>query len=133
MGSRKRCIFTMTDTSVYRTIMGEAFDRLDANVQAFHTFAGHHVFRGTVQVAAPNSLLGKMLAFALGSPLKAAQGPLRFELLASPEAETWTRFFPNKTMRSTFTAKGLHLVERLGVARLRFSLLEKEGALEIKF
>lgn len=122
----------MNASSMYPAVMGDAFGRLDARVQQFHTFVGRHEFFGEVQVGAPGSGLAKVLAVFLGAPLESAQGPIRFELLAQPGIETWTRFFPAKTMRSTLTKEGGRITERLGASRLTFELLEIDGALEMR-
>lgn len=118
--------------SMYRLVMGEAFFRLDPPVRQFHSCAGRHGFQGEVQVGAPASIPAKWLAFALGVPQKASEGPMRFELQADPQTETWTRFFPTITMRSTLTREGSRIVERLGATRLTFELLEVGGALVMR-
>ncbi|PQA78399.1 DUF4166 domain-containing protein [Rhodoferax sp. TS-BS-61-7] len=117
---------------MYRSVMGDAFNRLATPVQQFHSFEGLQEFHGEVQVAEPASVLAKLLAIFLGAPLKASQGPIRFELLAAPSTETWTRFFPSKTMRSTLTKSGNRITERLGASRLTFELMEVAGALEMR-
>ncbi|MES2772155.1 MAG: DUF4166 domain-containing protein [Pseudomonadota bacterium] len=122
----------MNQPSMYSALMGDAFNRLANPIQQFHTFAGHHEFRGVVEVASPASFIAKLLAVFLGAPLKATQGPIRFELWAKPDTETWTRFFPGKTMRSTLTKSGNRITERLGASLLTFELLEVEGALEMR-
>ena len=122
----------MSTPSMYRAVMEDAFDRLAVPVQDFHNFAGRHEFHGEVQVGAPASLPAKLLAFLLGAPMKAAQGIIRFELHAEPNVETWIRFFPGKTMRSSLTKSGNRLTERLGASSLTFELLEVEGGLEMR-
>lgn len=121
-----------TQVSMYQAVMGDAFDRLAAPVRQFHRFAGHHTFHGQVRIAAPESLPARLLALALGTPQRAGEGPVRFELIAGSLAETWTRFFPGKTMRSVLIKDGCRLSERLGAARLGFSLVEVDGALEMR-
>lgn len=121
----------MITSSMYRSVMGDAFDRLASPIQQFHSLAGRHELHGEVQVAEPASTLAKLLAVFLGTPLKTCQGPIRFELLTAPDTETWIRFFPDKTMRSTLTKSGTRVVERLGASRLSFELVEVAGALEM--
>ncbi len=116
---------------MYSAVMGDAFDHLDASVRRFHTFSGRHEFYGAVEVDAPESFIAKMLARTLGAPLRAIRGPIRFELLAKPDTEVWTRFFPGKTMRSTMAKSGSRVTERLGASFLTFALLEVGGALEM--
>lgn len=122
----------MSTPSMYRSAMGDAFNRLAPTIQQFHSFAGRHEFQGEVKVAEPASILASLLARLLGAPLIASQGPIRFELLAAPTNETWTRFFPGKTMRSTLTKSGNRVIEQLGASRLTFELLEVAGALEMR-
>jgi hypothetical protein len=122
----------MNTPSMYRAVMGDAFNQLAAPIRQFHTFSGRHEFHGVVEVGAPASLPAKLLAILLGAPVKAAQGSIRFELRAEPGSETWTRYFPGKTMRSTFTKSGNRVTERLGPSCLTFELLEAEGTLEMR-
>jgi hypothetical protein len=123
----------MTRPSMYRAIMGhEAFDRLAAPIQQFHSFAGHHEFDGMVEVHAPSSPMAKLLAMLLGSPSQAAQGVIHFDLQAQPNTETWTRLFPGCTMRSTLTQSDHFIIERLGAATLFFTLIEVDGSLEMR-
>jgi Domain of unknown function (DUF4166) len=118
----------MRTPSMYRSVMEDSFNRLATPVQQFHSCAGRHEFHGEVKVAEPASILAKLLAIFLGAPLKA----IRIELLAAPATETWTRFFPGKTMRSTLTKSGNRVTERLGASRLTFTLIEVAGALEMR-
>jgi hypothetical protein len=117
---------------MYRSVMGDAFDRLATPIQQFHSIAGFHEFHGEVKVAEPASILAKLLAIFLGTPLNASQGPIRFELAAGPATESWTRFFPGKTMHSSLTKSGHRVVERLGASRLTFELVEVDKALEMR-
>lgn len=57
---------------------------------------------------------------------------MRFELEANQDHETWTRHFPSKRMVSTMRLEGGHIVERLGAARLAFTLHEAAGGLEMR-
>ena len=122
----------MNTTSMYSAVMGNAFSRLAAPVRQFHTASGHQTFDGEVDVQAPSSFLAKLLAIALGAPLRASSGVIRFELRASPDVEVWTRFFPGKTMHSTLQKSGDRITERLGASLLTFRLLEINGALEMR-
>jgi len=112
--------------------MGEAFNRLATPVQRFHSMEGRHEFHGEVEVGAPGSIIAKLLAISIGAPSKATRGPIRLELDATPQNEVWTRFFPNKTMRSTFAQSKNHITERLGASLLIFALTEVDGALEMQ-
>jgi len=65
----------------------------------------------------------------LGSPTRAAEGPIRFELEAHAGREVWTRHFPAMSMVSTMSADRGRLSERLGASRLVFKLMVDEQRL----
>lgn len=113
--------------TLYQRVMGVDFDRLSSPVARFHRLAGQQVLHGQVQVQAPASLLGRVLAWGLGAPQRAGQGAIRFELDATPGAEVWTRIFPTRTMRSTLREAPGFVVEHMGAARLLFELQAVEG------
>lgn len=108
--------------SLYQQVMGPAFALLPAAVQRFHALQGRQVLQGWVEVERPATFAARCLAWCLGAPRDARQGPLRFELQAQAGAEVWTRHFPGKTMQSRLAGAGSHLVERLGATRLVFAL-----------
>jgi hypothetical protein len=117
--------------SMYRAVMGGAFDRLAAPARQLHSLKGRHELHGEVEVVAPRTFAAKWRGFFWGAP-KLACGAIRFEWLAEPETETWIRFFPGKTMGSFLTKVGHRVTERLGASRRMFELLEVEGALEMR-
>jgi hypothetical protein len=122
----------MTVTSLYRTLMGSAFSRLDPAVQAFHTLQGHQVLEGRVLTERPASPAARLLARCIRTPLNSSEGPIRFELQAEACVERWTRHFPSDTMTSTLALKDGVLTEHLGLARLSFTLAESEGRLVMR-
>ncbi|HSV36173.1 MAG TPA: DUF4166 domain-containing protein [Ramlibacter sp.] len=122
----------MTPPSLYERIMGDSFARLAPAVQAFHRLAGRHHLEGLVQTQAPVNLAARLLARCLGAPGTSGSGPIRFELDAGPEAETWTRHFPAKTMTSRLERVDARMVENLGLARLTFELQEAQGRLVMR-
>jgi hypothetical protein len=119
------------DISMYESAMGERFMRLAAPVQQFHRLDGRHVLHGQVAVHAPGSMLARLLARFLGTPLIAGEGPIKFELNAHPLMETWTRYFPSNVLMSTLQLDGNYLVEKVGAARLTFELSESQGHLHM--
>ena len=121
-----------SEASLYERVMGEPYAQLPAAVQRFHRLAGHHTLHGWVETHAPSTALARVLARLLGTPRSAGSGPLRFELLAGPQAETWTRHFPAHTMTSHMQLVGGRIEERLGAARLTFSLAAVDGRLKME-
>lgn len=119
--------------SLYERVLGEDFVRLNAAVQAFHRLQGSIELHGVVRTFAPQSMLARLVARGLGSPLHDAQDPFRFELDAQPAVERWTRHFPNRTMTSVLEFADGVLVERLGLARMRFELqVLEDGRLSMR-
>ncbi len=123
---------TSTGISIYESAMGERFGRLALAVQRFHRLSGRHVLYGEVKVHAPGSILAKLLARFLGTPLIAAEGPIRFELDAHPSMETWTRHFPANVLTSTLQLDGRYLVEKLGATHMTFELSDSNGQLHLR-
>jgi hypothetical protein len=122
----------MNTASMYEQAMGESFVRLPLAVQRFHKLAGLQELHGWVDIDAPSTRAARLLALCLGTPLRATSGPIRFELQAAAEAETWTRHFPRQKMTSRMRLDARQVVERLGAARLTFDLCEAEGRLEMR-
>ncbi|WP_326541687.1 DUF4166 domain-containing protein [Pseudorhodoferax sp.] len=122
----------MNGSAVFEQVMGAQFGRLPLAVQRFHRLRGRHVLQGQVRTGAPASASARWLGRLLGTPLHADDGPIRFELEAAPEQETWTRHFPGRTMRSILQPAGEMLMERLGPARLGFRLEALDGMLAMQ-
>ena len=124
----------MNERSMYASAMGEAsFARLSPAVQGLHRLSGKHVLQGWVETDAPAGWLAGLLALCLGSPRAASAGPLRFELDARPEIETWIRGFPTRTMRSQLRLKPGLIEEKLGASRLLFRLTDlADGGLRME-
>jgi len=122
----------MNTGSMYERAMGESFHRLPSAVRRFHKLAGMHELHGWVETVAPSTLAASLLARCIGTPLGATSGPIRFELDATSEAETWTRHFPAQRMISRLRLDARKIIEQLGAARLTFELCEAGGRLEMR-
>lgn len=119
----------MTQHSMVEAVLGPAYAMLPPAVQAFHRLRGRVELHGEVSIEPPHSPLARLIGRLLGSPRQAAQGPIRFELDAAPEAETWTRHFPGRTMQSSMQLIDGGTREQLGAADLRFTLHATDGKL----
>jgi Domain of unknown function (DUF4166) len=117
---------------MYERVMGENYALLPTAVQRFHRLAGRHVLHGWVETHAPASTLARLLAFCLGTPRSTSSGPLRFELDADSDAESWTRHFPARTITSRMRLVAGQVEEQLGASRLTFNLTAADGTLKIK-
>ena len=119
--------------SLYERVLGDDFLRLDAAVQEFHRLQGRIEMHGAVRTFAPQSILARLIARGLGSPLQDAQGPIHFELDAQSVVERWTRHFPARTMTSVLEFVDGALVEKLGLARMQFELrVLEDGRLSMR-
>jgi len=114
---------------MYEALLGQRFKRLSEPVQTFHRLSGQHVLHGWVQTEAPATMLARLMALCLGSPLSHTDGPIRFELNSRPTDEVWTRHFPTKTMKSHLRLQHGKLAEHLGLTTLYFDLDESDGRL----
>ena len=117
---------------MYERAMGETFALLPPAVRRFHLLTGRHVLHGWVETHAPASTMARALAMCIGTPRRASSGPLRFELVADADAESWTRHFPARTMTSRMRLVAGHVEERLGLARLTFNLIAADGMLKME-
>jgi hypothetical protein len=122
----------MNALTLYERAMGDRYARLPAAVQHFHRLQGRVVLHGSVETFSPTSSLGRWLARFLGTPRQDTAGPIRFELDASPDHESWTRRFPSQRMTSHMRWVQGRIEERLGAARLTFELSAEDGALTMK-
>ena len=122
----------MNGRSLFECALGARFAALAPALRRFHRLSGVHELRGAVETDPPASAIGRVLARCLGSPRDAATGSIRFELDAAPGAETWTRHFPGRTMRSHMQLVDGQVVERMGAARLVFALDEIDGGLRMR-
>jgi hypothetical protein len=122
----------MSGGSMVERAMGERYAHLQPAVQRFHRYAGRVVLQGRVRTEAPSTWPAVVMALCLGTPRRATEGALRFELEAQPDAERWTRHFPERTMTSRMRLQGGLIEEQLGAARLRFVFAAADGALHMR-
>ncbi|MBA4267013.1 MAG: DUF4166 domain-containing protein, partial [Comamonadaceae bacterium] len=112
--------------------MGANFARLPSAVQRFHRISGQRSLEGWVETHAPATPLARLLALCLGSPQQDTRGRIRFELDARPDAESWVRHFPSRTMNSRLGRVGELVEEKLGASTLLFSLHATEAGLAME-
>ena len=116
---------------LYRQVLGADFDRLAPMVRTFHGRQGRAVYSGKTEVQGPQTVGAKLLALLLGTPRQSGKGPIRVELLATPQEEHWTHIFFGSTMASTLSVIDGKLVEHLGAAKLCFTLAAEDGNLRM--
>lgn len=116
--------------SLFGTVLGEEFECLPQALQRFHSFRGEHRLDGWVETDEPETRPARLLARCLGTPRRAASGPLRFEIRAAATREIWTRHLPGSTLSSRLSARGSTLVERVGPVRLDIELRRRDDTLD---
>jgi Domain of unknown function (DUF4166) len=116
--------------TLYQRLLGADYAQLDTSVQRFHAQQGTVVLEGFAQVSGPSNLAGRLVALLIGTPTRSTQAPIRFQLSAEPQSETWTRYFDGRTMRSRLSGDHGLLCERLGATTLRFAIQARDGKLE---
>lgn len=117
------------DTPLFPTLLGAAFERLDAPVQALHRGVPME-YIGIATVERGSSWLARIACIVAGLPVDVKDAPLRFRLSVDRQGEEWVRFFSGSApMSSRVWAKDGCLVERLGPSVTRFRLTEQGGVL----
>src|SRR5947199_5112323 len=101
-------------SSLYRRLLGPAFDSLPATLRDFHDveteWHGHARFR----VTRGRGWLRNLVAAAGRLPPAGEDVPLRLRLVAEGERERWVRHFGGHRLESVQWAQDGLLVESLG-------------------
>jgi len=90
-------------------------------VRRFHARAGRFFGRATVRT--------RRWAGLLGLPSRDGEFDIAVDIWRDERGEVWTRHFPPRPMQSRLRAQDGVLVERLGLATLRFRLHARADAL----
>jgi hypothetical protein len=96
--------------SLFRRLLGAAFDSLPHPVQLLHEGRAELIASGRCDVERGSSLLSRLLAALTALPAEGRDVPVTVVIRADAERETWTRAFRGQRMCST-----LEEVRALGV------------------
>lgn len=121
-----------TATSLYQQAMGPTFDLLAPELRVFHSMSGRIKLSGKCTVEGPGTKFGKLLGWMLSLPKTVGNTDMSFDLEASHAQETWTRYFPGRTMTSCFHVANGILIEQIGPVRLKFDLSAHDGTLTMR-
>ncbi|KMO10683.1 SDR family oxidoreductase [Methylobacterium platani] len=104
--------------TLYRDVLGPAFDALPAPVRALHDGAGSRRWTGSARVRRGSGPVARLVCGLVGFPEPGRDVPV--EVVFAPEAggERWTRTIGNKTFAS---------VQEAGTGRDRYLLIERFG------
>ncbi|WP_120499713.1 SDR family oxidoreductase [Roseovarius sp. EL26] len=118
------------NASLYRHILGSAFESLPTPVQQLHDSANKRVWSGQAEVRRGKGFLANLVARAIGFPPAAASVPVSVTLDPQTGQEHWTRNFGGQTFSSqqmVGTGRSQHLlVERFGPISVALALVVEE-------
>ena len=113
--------------SLYRTVLGPAFDGLPASLQALHGESGTRRWTGSATVTRGTGIVARLLCAVIGFPDAAREVPAAVTFARETGGELWTRRIGGRTFRSFQTAgtgrDRYLLVERFGIARVSIALV----------
>jgi hypothetical protein len=113
---------------IYRTLLDGDFEKLSPVLRAFHSSTGTTYATGTATVQHHNVLLAKLVGF----PSAGEDLPIRVEVVATEDEETWTRWFGGEMRRSVQRVADGLLIESMGKARIDFRVRVCEGEMQIE-
>lgn len=112
----------VTGASLYRQVLGSAFDALPPQVQALHEASGARQWSGVARIRRGTGLLSRLVAVAIGFPKAAEQVPVTVAFTPERGGERWTRDFAGRRFSSW---------QRRGAGRNDALLVERFGAIDV--
>jgi hypothetical protein len=140
--ARKRIVHGVRDdraesaaTSVYRHVLGKAFEDLPAALRAMHGDEATWRACGVATVERGRGPFALLAALMIGFPASGTDVPLEVGFERTPMREVWTRSFAGRRFRSTQErGAGRHahlIVERFGLAHFALALVVEGGRLRL--
>jgi Domain of unknown function (DUF4166) len=111
-----------TTPSLYRRVLGDAFDVLPAPVKALHDLPVSTEFSGTAEVIAAHNVIARIIAWTTGFPTRSYHCKVRVRIDIDDDGETWRRDFDGHRFQSRLRCRDGVLVEQLGPHRISFRL-----------
>lgn len=109
---------TAVPLGLYRTLLGDRFDQLPRQVQAFHDPQGVTVWGGTAQVKRGANMFARLACHLFGFPETGEDVPLRLTITPLPDGERWDRDFGGRHMVTKQVTRDGWLIEHLGPIRI---------------
>jgi glutathione peroxidase-family protein len=133
-GTRTRNQESTTHT-LYRRILGDAWDGLPARLRAMHQYTGRQVATGQADVVRGSNPLARLAAFLAGFPAAGRQVPVQVVFTPVDGGESWTRTFAGQSFTSFQSAgsgKSAHLLrERFGPLTFDLALVVEGSRLSL--
>ncbi|GJE60372.1 SDR family oxidoreductase [Methylobacterium trifolii] len=115
------------DGSLYRQVLGSAFDGLPPRVRELHDGSQTRRWTGSAQVRRGTGLLARMIGGVLGFPETSADVPVTVTFVPERDGERWIRDFGGTVFTSVQSVGAGRdqylLVERFGIARVALALV----------
>ncbi|WP_367346587.1 DUF4166 domain-containing protein [Stenotrophomonas bentonitica] len=108
--------------SLYRQVLGSAFDALPPQLQALHESSGARQWSGVARIRRGTGLLSRLVAAVIGFPKAAEQVPVTVAFTPERGGERWTRDFAGRRFSSW---------QRRGAGRNDALLVERFGAIDV--
>ena len=120
-------------SSLFRSLLGDAIDRVPAPIRRLHDAALPRRFEGRATVRAAEGLIAGWIARMAGLPARTQEIPIAVTIEPDGDGEIWTREFPTlpagatplrgeRPMRTRLRRDGALLRERFGPIEIRFRL-----------
>jgi len=87
-------------TPVFKTALGDQFDKLPDPIQKLHNHVGQVVYEGEASTKPSTGLLGRIASLIVGFPKEKDDIPVRVTLTVDENGETWLREFDGKPFHS---------------------------------
>lgn len=113
--------------SLYRQVLGSAYEVLPPQVQALHQSSGHRRWSGTAQIRRGAGLMSRLVAAVIGFPQAGEDVPVAVTFAPDQGGERWTRDFGGRRFTS-WQGRGTRrnealLVERFGWVSVALALV----------
>lgn len=125
----------MPGASLYRQLLGSAFDALPSQVQALHDSSEGRRWQGVGEVRRGKGLLARIVGAVFGFPPAAAAVPVSVAFAPERGGERWTRDFAGRRFSSLqWRGQGRNeqlLVERFGIVDVALALVVEGDRLHL--
>ena len=123
------------EESLYRRVLGSAWSRLPATLQAMHSVQNTATVAGRADVRRGKGLLARLVAAMIRFPAAGTEIPVEVRFDVREGRETWTRRFAGRTFQSEqFAGSGRYerlICERFGPFTLGLALVVADGRLSL--
>jgi hypothetical protein len=118
--------------TLYRRLLGEAFETLPPVLRRFHGLAGDKAARGVLSVTRGKGRLRSTLADLMRLPAHGARVGVRLRVVVEGERERWVREFDGILFQTVQWARAGLLIETAGPLRFGFQVVASPEGLSFE-